>query len=644
MFENINVEQLREMIIGAYNKYKNRLYYTRGLLLYKKELAEFEFNNFDNKIECLTKFLWKYLNDIETKEDIEYLNKLIVQISYIQEVKRIDETSESINFNFFIDMPIELHIIDTIWTVYAAHPNSKTKQKDEYHYGNLIDTENLYNGNDWNTVEFKDINWKNNSLFKKYVQGYNNWITNVLKKIESNKNIYEHMTLLSIDMRRYYYSTYKSLDYFTKLNSTYGLDKLTSILTIIYNKYYCELEGVTKIKLSEGFLPIGMASSMYLSNIFLEKFDENINQNENVLFYGRYVDDIIILFDTKTNNNNLMKIIKNELSKTNYYQNIILNEEKTRSFLISKSHFLTDFEIINNYLKSVGNKYYGSITNEELSFKKYIDFDKRVLKSNLMEKSQITEEELVAQDIKDILLFMNYIFDQVEFKTKTLDDVYSKILTFVSEGYNVNVFADIFMWLSKFGRRKEDTIKIYETIKEKIDTLSNYKRNEIEESNLNNKIDNFKTTSINNLKCAYLMGTIKNELKINNELNEKFEKSNLKKKYGLIKYLIQIIKEGKKSFKNGESFYNEYFDGYIPFIHLDEIFVYDQIVNILKNKFSNSIKTFVKINKMENNDFKYLRKSKKLINTSYDSYEYNIDSEFPYNINEQTMHVCDALS
>ena len=47
---------------------------------------------------------------------------------------------------------------------------------------------------------------------------------------------------------------------------------------------------------------------------------------------------------------------------------------------------------------------------------------------------------------------------------------------------------------------------------------------------------------------------------------------------------------------------------------------------------------------MENNDFKYLRKSKKLINTSYDSYEYNIDSEFPYNINEQTMHVCDALS
>jgi hypothetical protein len=42
---------------------------------------------------------------------------------------------------------------------------------------------------------------------------------------------------------------------------------------------------------------------------------------------------------------------------------------------------------------------------------------------------------------------------------------------------------------------------------------------------------------------------------------------------------------------------------------------------------------------MENNDFKYLTKVKKLINTSYDSYEYNIDSIFPYNKNDNTMHI-----
>lgn len=640
MFENLTEEKVKEMVLGAYNKYKSRLYYTRGFLLYKKEMAKFEYENFDNKINDLTSFLFNYISGAE---EVKYLSNLIDQVSYIQGIKKVKEATKTIDVNFFIDMPVELHIIDTIWTVFAAHSNSNTQQK-SHHYGNLIDTGNLFVGDEWDSSEFKDIRWDNNCLFKKYIYGYNDWVTNALNIIEKNENIHENMTLLSVDMKRYYYSTYKTLEYFSNKNSTYGLNRLTSILLEIHDKYYNELFKVTEIDIMEGFLPIGMSSSMYLSNIFLDEFDEGIKSNENVLFYGRYVDDIIIIFNKKIEKETLKKIITNELSKSEYYKNIKRNEDKTKEFYISDSHFLTDFEKLINYIRRVERKYYNTMSNEELSFRKYIDFDKRTLKSNLMEKAQISEQKLVHQDIKDILLFMNYIFDQVQFENETIKNVYSKIHEFVSNEFNPTILADIFMWLSKFGRKKEDTLVIYNRIKEKLGTLGEYTINEIKKSEeCTNDDINKKLLEINYniIDCAYLLGTIKNELQMHG-LFEKFEKSNLKKKYGLIKYFVQCLQDDNYSFKNGENFYKEYFDGHVPFIHLDEFLIYDQFVNILKSKrrkFNNSIDLFIKINKMGISDFDYISKSKERICKNYDSYVYNIDSYFPYDQKEYNVHV-----
>jgi hypothetical protein len=98
-------------------------------------------------------------------------------------------------------------------------------------------------------------------------------------------------------------------------------------------------------------LPRGLNISSTLSEYYMQPIDNEIKKLDTVLYYTRYVDDIIIISSKKIEDN-VIKIIKNK--------DLTINSEKTRSIEISKN----SKEITFDYLGYCFDGYYTSNQKE----------------------------------------------------------------------------------------------------------------------------------------------------------------------------------------------------------------------------------------------------------------------------------------
>ena len=121
-------EQMKSMLQGAYKKLKSYYFYDKTLLFIKKKIAEFESDDgcFQQTFDVLAKAL--------ISENSAYFEELIDQLDYRVFPKRlvaasaptstivgtIDHHKNIAKVNFFIDVPIELLILDCLWTLCIA--------------------------------------------------------------------------------------------------------------------------------------------------------------------------------------------------------------------------------------------------------------------------------------------------------------------------------------------------------------------------------------------------------------------------------------------------------------------------------------------------------------------------------------------
>src|SRR5574344_281045 len=126
----INTEKFKiEDIKNVYRKLKTHFYYDNTNHFMRRKIAEFETSeDFEQKLQSLLDDLNNYDNsfNIEKYDKISYYTQpkgfennildkdcesLIVTNRYISDQYQLK------NFNFFIDIPIELHIINVLWIV-----------------------------------------------------------------------------------------------------------------------------------------------------------------------------------------------------------------------------------------------------------------------------------------------------------------------------------------------------------------------------------------------------------------------------------------------------------------------------------------------------------------------------------------------
>lgn len=318
----------KDDIIDAYRKLKTYFYYDNSNLFMKRKIADFEYKNedvediFNHLAEILntqSEDICKYFitNQTDLREnlvDFYLLPKSFENNILENDCKNIiitnrytSEVYEFSKFNFLIDIPIELHIINVLWIVklgylldsdYCYYSDKYTS----YCYANRLEID-----------EDKECILPGNKLFKLYSSQYQKWRDDCIESTEDLLNNHKKdAIIISLDIKRYYPSVklnYEDVNIALKQkcdNKQFEKYKfLTNILKNIRDEYIKQIKNVIikeendfdEILPSESPIPIGMLSSNVIANWYLKDFDKQLIKQVKPIYYGRYVDDMLIVLE-----------------------------------------------------------------------------------------------------------------------------------------------------------------------------------------------------------------------------------------------------------------------------------------------------------------------------------------------------------
>lgn len=338
----------------AFKKLLSYAYYDKTDMVLRRSVA-----GFVNRISVSTDREERIFEKISTlangKDDVE-LRKHLRQMHLSYYPKKLKEkydcdkklvTNEPREENcverFLIKtyIPIELLIIDVAWIMQYAYVLDN--QLSIHCCGNRL---NLYN-DDENFEENGD------SLFCKYSNKYQKWWMDGVNaaNIELDKKI--DISIINLDISNYYHSV--KLDFASvvntiaevKGNESVRVDPMTHIISEILNRYW-ELLQLSNLKMFQNAkiskpLPLSLMSSAVIANWYLKPLDDYLTEKaDNIIYYGRYVDDMMIVVKKKSNDQNAIKRAIDELNpllkgkegkyyldiKENKINELIIQEEK----------------------------------------------------------------------------------------------------------------------------------------------------------------------------------------------------------------------------------------------------------------------------------------------------------------------------
>lgn len=286
MNKEIRVEDVKK----AYIKLKSDIYHSNNII-YKNLIAEFEFR--DEK-----DFVFEQVRKIYNG-DKTLLREKIAEINIIALPKKVESYKEKkeivYNFNddksiqslnFFIDAPIEIFILDVLWTLeIGVICSNRDKINKNVIYGNVLSDYKIF-----------QLEYENATFFEPYFYKYSEWRNNAFSKIQKF-NSETDLVLINYDIKQYFYNyqvNFYELAEFLDIDMSYQFEMLKEI----YEKYFSLLKSYKNIKYYSNRypLPIGLYSSKIISNIALFRYDNYIEKMINEKgYYGRYVDDMILV-------------------------------------------------------------------------------------------------------------------------------------------------------------------------------------------------------------------------------------------------------------------------------------------------------------------------------------------------------------
>ena len=323
-------DELKSIVINCYRKFKSHVYYSNNLQCVRLKVSEFEkdHDEMDKRIDKLCEMILSQSND--------YWNELLSAVSYYVLPKiSMDKSSNQNNetrdqiisncsekikidkVNFFVDVPIEVYIIDTLWTVLVGKLIVEKRVFGHEICANTLDKK-VYLSNEkgiLNAIDFKNL-----SIYNPYFKGYKQWKNKAIQRLEYLYDEKKDSTLISLDITSYFYSVNVDFNYVRNLLVTEKDKRFDDIsyLTLCVKSLYCKYSNLisnirTDILEEQIIIPIGLISSGLISNLYLHEFDKRVIKNANVEYYSRYVDDLLIIINSASQNSNLETILNEYL-------------------------------------------------------------------------------------------------------------------------------------------------------------------------------------------------------------------------------------------------------------------------------------------------------------------------------------------
>lgn len=376
-----------QMLEGSYRKLKSYYYYNKNYIIIREKIARFETDRDAMRIS-FEKMCQLLINPFSEESNC-YFNDLLSRMDFCVLPKKFDSetlkaehvTTNAIpkdkklrTVNFFTDFPIELFILDTLWTLLLGKISYEQQRLGSDVYGNILAHHILYkNASESNSI-LDTINFSSPRLFNIYFYKYCAWRNNAFSTLEANHAKKKNSVLLSLDIQSYYYNIrfnfnlHELLGEHTLIEPISGL---TALMHRIYKRYFDIIRpyrhGFEEFDEAEYPLPIGLFSSMLIANLYLAEFDEKVGTLPSCNYYGRYVDDLLFCFDTSDAPEiGLTQIIQNTLiengvllkrSDSSYalsgFPNLSIQKEKIKVLYISANESRALLDIYNEKVRVI---------------------------------------------------------------------------------------------------------------------------------------------------------------------------------------------------------------------------------------------------------------------------------------------------
>lgn len=298
-----------ELFKIAYKKLKSSLYYDKTQTIERDKIVTFESGKAD-----IDKYLEKLAEEFLCRETRKKLfDKILSKISFcafpkslvVEESDIIKNYSEStieiLDNQYFINMGIEGHILGVLWLLMIGY---RVDNKMYNHsYGNRI-RKKLYN-------ELSEKPTYSPYLFEPYFQQYESWRDTAMDKALQHLHSEQDVVILTLDFKRFYYSVDVSKFMIDEIyddiigeteEDTEELRALNDFIYDVIERYAKQFEEFNGRRI----LPIGFLPSNILANYALRNFDKAVLDGWNPIYFGRYVDDVIIV-DKIEKNSDLFK-------------------------------------------------------------------------------------------------------------------------------------------------------------------------------------------------------------------------------------------------------------------------------------------------------------------------------------------------
>ncbi len=291
----------------AYRKLKQECYYDTADLFLRQRIANFECaHDFKDRLIAVASFLEFLDSEDNYWESNEQFNEWLDKISFHCLPKKINsenstrESSDSPRFitnlrsskryemeevNYFIDAPIELHIIDVLWCINVG------VQLDRQLIVNCLGNRIISSDNDSSS--------DSSGLFKIFHRQYSKWRDTAIRRAEKALENETDILLIGLDIKQCYYHMEIDWDRLNQEVTDEKNNRLNKTLNLIISKFtaciYDHLQITHESAKDIQGLPVGLSSSRVLCNWLLNDFDRNVQDKLHPLYYGRYVDDILLV-------------------------------------------------------------------------------------------------------------------------------------------------------------------------------------------------------------------------------------------------------------------------------------------------------------------------------------------------------------
>jgi hypothetical protein len=230
--------------------------------------------------------------------------------------------------------------------------------------------------------ESSEINLASTGLFEPYFSAYRGWrekgLESMKTALESNQNI----LAITMDVKQFYHNVNADFllreDFLEKSNITLSTPEKTLTKYILKSiKVWYQSTPDYEIR-PEGGLPVGLSASSVIANVLLNEFDREVVNNVEPIYYGRYVDDVFLVFKNEkslTNSNQVIEELATRIPSLSLKPNnpsppslklnltyasdseIEFSGDKQKIFALSSSHGLDLILQIRNQIRAQSSEY-----------------------------------------------------------------------------------------------------------------------------------------------------------------------------------------------------------------------------------------------------------------------------------------------